>query len=182
MTAKSKSKCPRCRRAWKSSARRAWRKLTQQIQGMFQNMGQGRKKARKLTVKEAMKLLTDEEAMKLVNDEETKIRAIANVEQNGIVFIDEIDKIASRSEVHRRRRLARRCAARSVAAGRRHHHFHQVRHDQDRSHLVHRLWRVPSGQTSGFDPGIAGRLPIRVELDSLSIADFEAILTNTDAC
>ena len=63
--------------------------LTQQIQGMFQNMGQTRRRTRKLSVKEAMKLLTDEEAMKLVNDEETKISAIQNVEQNGIVFLDD---------------------------------------------------------------------------------------------
>ena len=72
--------------------------LTQQIQGMFQNMGNTRKKTRKVPVKEALKLLTDEEAMKLVNDEETKIAALKNIEENGIVFIDEIDKIASRSE------------------------------------------------------------------------------------
>ncbi len=74
--------------------------LTQQIQGMFQNMGPGRKQPRKVTVKEALKLLTDEEAMKLVNDEETKHEAVKNVEQNGIVFLDEIDKIAARSDHH----------------------------------------------------------------------------------
>ena len=73
--------------------------LTEQIQGMFQNMGTGRKKARKLKVGEAVKLITDEEAMKLINDEEMKTQAINNVEQNGIVFLDEIDKIASRSEM-----------------------------------------------------------------------------------
>ncbi|MEO6022603.1 MAG: ATP-dependent protease ATPase subunit HslU, partial [Burkholderiales bacterium] len=73
--------------------------LTSQIQGMFQNMGQGRKKMRKLKVAEAMKLVTDEEAMKLINDEELKTQAIQNLEQNGIVFLDEIDKIVGRSEM-----------------------------------------------------------------------------------
>src|SRR5208283_1314309 len=73
--------------------------LTSQIQGMFQNMGGGRRKTRKLKVGEAMKLITDEEAAKLVNEDDLKTRALANVEQNGIVFIDEIDKITTRAEV-----------------------------------------------------------------------------------
>jgi len=72
--------------------------LTQQIQGMFQNMGGGKKKSRKLKIKEALKLLTDEEAAKLVNDEEVKLEAVKAVEQNGIVFLDEIDKVTSRSD------------------------------------------------------------------------------------
>ena len=156
--------------------------LTQQIQGMFQNMGQGRKKARKLTVKEAMKLLTDEEAMKLVNDEETKIRAIANVEQNGIVFIDEIDKIASRSEVHGadvsragvQRDLLPLVEGTTISTK-----YGMIKTD----HILF----IASGafhlaKPSDLIPELQGRLPIRVELDSLSIADFEAILTNTDAC
>ena len=74
--------------------------LTSQIQGMFQNLGNGRKKARKLRVAEARKLLVDEEAARLVNDDEIKLTAVANVEQNGIVFLDEIDKITSRSDTH----------------------------------------------------------------------------------
>ncbi|HEY7759765.1 MAG TPA: ATP-dependent protease ATPase subunit HslU, partial [Burkholderiales bacterium] len=73
--------------------------LTSQIQSMFQNLGGGRRRLRKLRVQEALKLLAEEEAAKLVNDEELKARAIRNVEQNGIVFLDEIDKIATRSEV-----------------------------------------------------------------------------------
>jgi ATP-dependent HslUV protease ATP-binding subunit HslU len=73
--------------------------LTQQIQTMFSNLGRERRKPRKLTVKEALKLLADEEASRMVNDEELKTRAIANAESNGIVFLDEIDKIASRSEL-----------------------------------------------------------------------------------
>jgi len=71
--------------------------LTTQIQGMFQNLGSGKRKTRKLKIREAMKMLTEEEAAKLVNDEELKLQAVANVEQNGIVFLDEIDKITSRS-------------------------------------------------------------------------------------
>ncbi|MDP3438154.1 MAG: ATP-dependent protease ATPase subunit HslU, partial [Azonexus sp.] len=73
--------------------------LTQQIQGMFQNIGGGKKKSRKLKIPEALKLLTEEEAAKLVNDEEVKLEAVKAVEQNGIVFLDELDKIASRSEM-----------------------------------------------------------------------------------
>jgi ATP-dependent HslUV protease ATP-binding subunit HslU len=72
--------------------------LTSQIQGMFQNLGGGRRRTRKLRIKEAMKLLTDEEAAKLINDEDIKLRALANAEQNGIVFLDEMDKITSRQE------------------------------------------------------------------------------------
>src|SRR4051812_29970318 len=74
--------------------------LTSQIQGMFQNLGQGRKRVRKLRIREAMKLITDEEAAKLVNDDDLKTKALSNVEQNGIVFLDEIDKIAARQETH----------------------------------------------------------------------------------
>ena len=74
--------------------------LTSQIQGMFQNMGGARKKSRKLKISEARKLLIDDEAGKLVNDEEVKLNAVRDVEQNGIVFLDEIDKITSRSDAH----------------------------------------------------------------------------------
>src|SRR5882762_10897374 len=72
--------------------------LTSQIQSMFQNLGGTRRKTRKLKIREATQLLTEEEAGKLVNDEELKLKAVANVEQNGIVFLDEIDKITSRGE------------------------------------------------------------------------------------
>ncbi|MDR0439804.1 MAG: ATP-dependent protease ATPase subunit HslU, partial [Candidatus Accumulibacter sp.] len=74
--------------------------LTSQIQGMFQNMGGARKKSRKLKISEAFRLLVDEEAGKLVNDDDVKLDAVRNVEQNGIVFLDEIDKITSRSDIH----------------------------------------------------------------------------------
>ena len=158
--------------------------LTQQIQGMFHNMGQTRKKTRKLNVKEAMKLLTDEEAMKLVNDEETKIAAIQNVEQNGIVFIDEIDKIASRSgsemqgaDVSRQgvqRDLLPLVEGTTISTK-----YGMIKTD----HILF----IASGafhlsKPSDLIPELQGRLPIRVELSSLSIEDFEAILTNTDAC
>src|SRR5690606_31439303 len=72
--------------------------MTEQIKGMFSGIGSNRKKARKVKIREAMKLLIDEEAAKLINEDELKQKAIANVEQNGIVFLDEIDKIATRSE------------------------------------------------------------------------------------
>jgi ATP-dependent HslUV protease ATP-binding subunit HslU len=158
--------------------------LTQQIQGMFHNMGQTRKKTRKLTVKEALKLLIDEEAMKLVNDEETKIGALQNVEQNGIVFIDEIDKIASRSgsemqgaDVSRQgvqRDLLPLIEGTTISTK-----YGMIRTD----HILF----IASGafhlsKPSDLIPELQGRLPIRVELSSLSIEDFEAILTNTDAC
>src|SRR3974390_3114597 len=72
--------------------------MTQQLQGLFQNLGGGRTRPRKLKIKEALKLLVDEEAAKMVNEEELKLRAVENAEQNGIVFIDEMDKIARRQE------------------------------------------------------------------------------------
>ena len=97
-----------------------------------------------------MKLLTEEEAAKLVNDEDLKARALANVEQNGIVFLDEIDKITVARRDARRRRFAPGRAARSAAAGRRHDRHHQVRHGAHRSRAVHRERRVsprPSPRT-----------------------------------
>ncbi len=156
--------------------------LTQQIQGMFQNMGQTRRRARKLNVKEALKVLTDEEAMKLVNDEDTKIQALHNVEQNGIVFIDEIDKIASRSEAHGadvsrqgvQRDLLPLIEGTTISTK-----YGMVKTD----HILF----IASGafhlaKPSDLIPELQGRLPIRVELTSLAVEDFEAILTNTDAC
>jgi ATP-dependent HslUV protease ATP-binding subunit HslU len=156
--------------------------LTQQIQGMFQNMGQTRRKARKLNVKDALKLLVDEEAMKLVNDEDTKIAAIQNVEQNGIVFLDEIDKIASRAEMHGAdvsRQGVQRDLLPLVEGTTISTKYGMVKTD-------HVLF-IASGafhlaRPSDLIPELQGRLPIRVELTSLSIEDFEAILTNTDAC
>ncbi|MFA7242582.1 MAG: ATP-dependent protease ATPase subunit HslU [Sulfuricellaceae bacterium] len=156
--------------------------LTSQIQGMFQNMSSNRTKTRKLNIREAMKLLTEEEALKLVNDEELKIRAVANVEQNGIVFLDEIDKITSRSEtsgadVSRQgvqRDLLPLVEGTTVSTK-----YGMIKTD----HILF----ICSGafhfaKPSDLIPELQGRLPIRVELDSLTVADFEQILTNTDAC
>ena len=156
--------------------------MTSQIQGLFQNIGASRRKQRKMKVGEAMKLLTEEEAMKLVNDEELKIQAVHNVEQNGIVFLDEIDKITSRSEssgadVSRQgvqRDLLPLVEGTTVSTK-----YGMIKTD----HILF----IASGafhlaKPSDLIPELQGRLPIRVELDSLTVADFEQILTNTDAC
>jgi ATP-dependent HslUV protease ATP-binding subunit HslU len=156
--------------------------LTSQIQTMFQNLGGGRRKLRKLKVREAMKLLTEEEASRLINDEDLKLRAIRNVEQNGIVFLDEIDKIASRSEtagadVSRQgvqRDLLPLVEGTTVSTK-----YGMIKTD-------HVLF-IGSGafhfaKPSDLIPELQGRFPIRVELDSLSVEDFERILTSTDAC
>nr|PZN03185.1 MAG: HslU--HslV peptidase ATPase subunit [Pseudomonadota bacterium] len=156
--------------------------LTQQIQGMFQSLGGGRKKLRKLKIKDAFKHLVEEEAARLINDEELKAAAIANVEQNGIVFLDEIDKIASRSEVHGadvsrqgvQRDLLPLVEGTTVSTK-----YGMVRTD----HILF----IASGafhlsKPSDLIPELQGRFPIRVELDSLSVEDFEKILTSTDSC
>jgi len=156
--------------------------LTSQIQSMFQNLGGGRRKQRKLTVREAMKLITEEEAAKLVNDEDLKLKAIQNVEQNGIVFLDEMDKIATRSEVAGadvsrqgvQRDLLPLVEGTTVATK-----YGMIKTD----HILF----IGSGafhfaKPSDLIPELQGRFPIRVELDSLSVSDFEQILTGTDAC
>jgi ATP-dependent HslUV protease ATP-binding subunit HslU len=156
--------------------------LTQQIQGMFQNIAGGRKKLRKLKVKEAMRLLTEEEAAKLVNDEDLKTRALTNVEQNGFVFIDEIDKIASRSELQGAdvsRQGVQRDLLPLVEGTTISTRYGMVRTD----HILF----IASGafhlsKPSDLIPEMQGRFPIRVELDSLTARDFEQILTATDAC
>jgi ATP-dependent HslUV protease ATP-binding subunit HslU len=155
--------------------------LTSQIQGMFQNMGQTRKKQRKVTVKEALKLLTEEEAGKLVNDEELKTRAVQNVEQNGIVFIDEIDKIASRSESQGAdvsRQGVQRDLLPLVEGTTVNTKYGMIKTD----HILF----VGSGafhfaKPSDLIPELQGRFPIRVHLESLSVDDFEKILTSTHA-
>jgi ATP-dependent HslUV protease ATP-binding subunit HslU len=156
--------------------------LTSQIQGMFQNLSGSRKKTRKLKIREALKLAAEEEAARLVNDEDLKTHALANAEQNGIVFIDEIDKIASRSEVAGadvsrqgvQRDLLPLVEGTTVSTK-----YGMVKTD----HILF----IASGafhmaKPSDLIPELQGRLPIRVELDSLSVADFEKILTQTDAC
>jgi ATP-dependent HslUV protease ATP-binding subunit HslU len=156
--------------------------LTSQIQGMFQNIGNARRKSRKLKISEARKVLIDEEAAKLINDEEIKLDAVRNVEQNGIVFLDEIDKITARSDamgadVSRQgvqRDLLPLVEGTTVSTK-----YGMIRTD-------HVLF-IASGafhlaKPSDLIPELQGRFPIRVELESLSVADFECILTQTDAC
>ena len=156
--------------------------LTSQIQNMFQNLGAGRKRTRKLKIREAMKLLTEEEAAKLINDEDLKLRALTNVEQNGIVFLDEIDKIAARSEIAGAdvsRQGVQRDLLPLVEGTTISTKYGMIKTD----HILF----IASGafhlaKPSDLIPELQGRFPIRVELASLSVSDFEQILTNTDAC
>ncbi|GAA5525854.1 ATP-dependent protease ATPase subunit HslU [Microbulbifer aestuariivivens] len=155
--------------------------MTNQLQGMFSNMAQGKTRKRKLTVKQAMKQLTDEEAGRLVNDEEIKSRAIRAAEQNGIVFIDEIDKVAKRQEtggadVSRegvQRDLLPLIEGSTVTTK-----YGMLKTD----HILF----IASGafhlsKPSDLIPELQGRLPIRVELHSLTSADFQRILTEPSA-
>ncbi|MBK1890182.1 ATP-dependent protease ATPase subunit HslU [Undibacterium sp. 14-3-2] len=156
--------------------------MTEQIKTMFSGMGNGRKKTRKLKIKEAFKLLIEEEAAKLVNEEELKQDAIRNVEQNGIVFLDEIDKIASRSETggaEVSRAGVQRDLLPLVEGTTVNTKYGMIKTD----HILF----IASGafhlaKPSDLIPELQGRFPIRVELESLSIADFERILTSTDSC
>jgi len=156
--------------------------LTGQLQSMFQNIGGGKKKSRKLKISEAMKLLTDEEAAKLVNEEEMKAEALRMVEQNGIVFLDEIDKIATRSDSHGAdvsRQGVQRDLLPLVEGTTISTKYGMIKTD----HILF----IASGafhlsRPSDLIPELQGRFPIRVELDSLSVEDFECILTQTDAC
>jgi ATP-dependent HslUV protease ATP-binding subunit HslU len=155
--------------------------MTEQLRGMFSQFGGTKRKTRKLRIAEAMKLLTEEEAAKLVNEDEIRTAAIHNAEQNGIVFIDEIDKVASRSEtsgadVSRQgvqRDLLPLVEGTTVSTK-----YGPIRTD----HILF----IASGafhlsKPSDLIPELQGRLPIRVELQSLSVQDFEAILTQTHA-
>ncbi|QBE63511.1 ATP-dependent protease ATPase subunit HslU [Pseudoduganella lutea] len=156
--------------------------MTEQIKSMFAGVGGNRKKARKIKIREAMKLLLDEEAAKLVNEDEMKQKAIQNVEQNGIVFLDEIDKIASRSEsgsADVSRAGVQRDLLPLVEGTTVNTKYGMIKTD----HILF----IASGafhlaKPSDLIPELQGRFPIRVELESLSIADFERILTSTDAC
>jgi len=158
--------------------------MTEQLRGMFSQLGGGRRKTRRLKIGEAMKLLVDEEAGKLVNEDEIRTAAIQNAEQNGIVFIDEIDKVASRgfggegggggADVSRQgvqRDLLPLVEGTTVSTK-----YGPVRTD----HILF----IASGafhlsKPSDLIPELQGRLPIRVELQSLSVQDFGAILTRT---
>jgi len=155
--------------------------MTNQLQHMFQNMGQSRKRSRRLRIASARKMLIEEEAAKLINDEDVRSRALENVEQNGIVFIDEIDKVARRSEVtgadvsregvqRDLLPLVEGCAV-------------TTKHGMIRTdHILF----IASGafhmaKPSDLIPELQGRLPNRVELAPLTIADFVRILTEPDA-
>src|ERR1700743_2253504 len=155
--------------------------MQQQLQSMFANLGGNRTRARKVRVKEALTLLTDEEAGKLINEDELKIRALSNAEQNGIVFINEIDKVTRRQEtmgadVSRegvQRDLLPLIEGSTVATK-----YGTIKTD-------HVLF-IASGafslsKPSDLIPELQGRLPIRVELDSLKVGDFVRILTEPDA-
>ncbi|WP_300660047.1 ATP-dependent protease ATPase subunit HslU [Hydrogenophaga sp.] len=155
--------------------------MAEQLRGMFSQIGAGKRQTRKLKIGEAMKLLIDEEAGKLVNEDDIKTRALHNAEQNGIVFIDEIDKVTSRSdsgsaEVSRQgvqRDLLPLVEGTTVTTK-----YGVIKTD----HILF----IASGafhlaKPSDLIPELQGRFPIRVELQSLSVDDFEAILTQTHA-
>ncbi|WP_447527779.1 ATP-dependent protease ATPase subunit HslU [Vreelandella sp. TE19] len=156
--------------------------MTNQLQSMFSNMGQQKREQRRVTVKEALVLLRDEEAGKLVNEEEIKARAVESVEQHGIVFLDEIDKVAKGSgqssggEVSRegvQRDLLPLIEGSTVSTK-----YGMVKTD----HILF----IASGafhlsRPSDLIPELQGRLPIRVELDALTPNDFKRILTEPSA-
>jgi ATP-dependent HslUV protease ATP-binding subunit HslU len=155
--------------------------MTSQLQGMFQNMGGNRTKSRKLRIKDARKLLCDEEAARMINEDDLKHTALENVEQNGIVFIDEIDKVTRRGEssgpdVSRegvQRDLLPLVEGSTVS----------TKHGMVKTdHILF----IASGafhltKPSDLIPELQGRLPIRVELDDLGAAEFTRILTEPDA-
>ena len=155
--------------------------MTQQLQGLFQNLHQGRSKRRKLKVKDALKLLKEEEAGKLIDQEDVKLQAVRAVEENGIVFIDEIDKIARRAEAHGadvsregvQRDLLPLVEGCTVST-----RYGMVRTD-------HVLF-IASGaftvaKPADLIPELQGRFPIRVELTSLGVDEFVRILTEPSA-
>jgi ATP-dependent HslUV protease ATP-binding subunit HslU len=155
--------------------------MAEQLKGLFSQMGQAKRKTRKLTIGEALPLLVDEEAGKLVNEDEIRSAALANAEGNGIVFLDEIDKVASRSD-HSGADVSRQGVQRDllplVEGTTVNTKYGMVKTD----HILF----IASGafhlaKPSDLIPELQGRFPIRVELGSLSVDDFEAILNNTQA-
>jgi ATP-dependent HslUV protease ATP-binding subunit HslU len=155
--------------------------MQQQLAQMFSNLGQGRTKSRRVKVREAQKLLVDEEAGKLINEDEIRAKALHNAEQNGIVFIDEIDKIARRQDTHGadvsregvQRDLLPLVEGCTVSTK-----YGTIKTD----HILF----IASGafhmsKPSDLIPELQGRLPIRVELEPLTADDFVRILTEPDA-
>ena len=155
--------------------------MAEQLRSMFAQVGAGRKQARKLKIGEAKKILAEEEAARLLNEDEIRSRAVHNAEQNGIVFIDEIDKVTSRSDSQGpevSRQGVQRDLLPLVEGTTVNTKYGMVRTD----HILF----IASGafhlsKPSDLIPELQGRFPIRVELGSLSVQDFEAILTQTDA-
>jgi ATP-dependent HslUV protease ATP-binding subunit HslU len=155
--------------------------MTSQLQGMFQNLGGNRRRTRKLKIREALKQLTDEEAAKMVDEEELKAQALDAVEQHGIVFLDELDKVARRSETHGAdvsREGVQRDLLPLVEGSTVNTKYGMVRTD----HILF----IASGafhvsKPSDLIPELQGRFPIRVELRSLTTDDFVRILTEPDA-
>lgn len=156
--------------------------MTDQLRGMFAGMARDKKKSRKMKVKEAFKVLAEEEAAKRVNEEDLRAIAVTNVEQNGIVFLDEIDKIAARSEGGGSGEVSRQGVQRDllplVEGTTVNTRYGMVRTD----HILF----IASGafhlaRPSDLIPELQGRFPIRVELDSLTAADFVRILSDTNA-
>ena len=155
--------------------------MTNQLQGMFQNMHAGKTQSRKLRIKEAMQLLKDDEANKMINEEELKLSAVRLAEQNGIVFIDEIDKVCKRSETGGgdvSREGVQRDLLPMVEGSTVNTKYGMIKTD----HILF----IASGafhltKPSDLIPELQGRFPIRVELEPLSVEDFVRILTEPDA-
>ncbi len=157
--------------------------MTSQLQGMFQSMGSGKTRSRKMTIKKAMQTLQEEEAEKLVNEEEIRLRAVESVEQNGIVFLDEIDKICKRSEMgggggEVSREGVQRDLLPLVEGSTVSTKYGTIKTD----HILF----IASGafhvsKPSDLIPELQGRFPIRVELNALTADDFVRILTEPNA-
>ena len=155
--------------------------MTSQLQGLFQSIGSEKKRTRKLRIREALKVLSEEEAARLVNEEEIKVRALENVEQNGLVFLDEIDKVTRRAEVSGAdvsREGVQRDLLPLVEGSTVTTRYGMVKTD----HILF----IASGafhfsKPSDLIPELQGRLPIRVELDALGVNEFIRILVEPDA-